>query len=94
MKPADPHAKCDPTANAYKLVKCDGCSEEYICTPEQDYYCSHFDSGHYCEGCLIRRAIKAYNDACVERDRHLHGAILVETITPDGQTVDTRMQEL
>lgn len=83
------HENCNPGANAYKPVKCDGCGREYTCTPDDDHYCAGFDDNHYCESCLIQRGIKAYNDSCIERD-----SILVETITPDGQVIDTRMQKL
>lgn len=43
------HSQCN---NAWKPVKCDRCSREYVCTPSDDFYCAA-EGDHCCGPCLL-----------------------------------------
>lgn len=56
----DPHADCG--GNGGKVVRCDRCGRQYVCSPWDDYYCAANGPDHCCESCLVGGQPVAYVD--------------------------------
>jgi hypothetical protein len=44
------HENCTP--KPWQNVHCDRCGRDYVCTPQDDFYCAA-EGDHCCEPCLL-----------------------------------------
>jgi hypothetical protein len=62
------HSTC---ANGGRRVRCDRCGDEYVCTPQRDFYCAA-EGDHCCEVCLMASARKVAEAVSPPNADHPH----------------------